>query len=84
MLVVGKLDACRSTGFDEQVHEGRNGLLVSPGVEDDLAAALEKLMVDEPLRRRLAFAARTSILAKGMTRQAMIAKYLKIYGSTGA
>lgn len=69
----------RVGGIPELIDDRGNGLLVQPGDEKELVAALEKLITDEALRQRLAAGARPSILRKGMTRQAMIARYLKIY-----
>lgn len=69
----------RVGGIPELIDHQQNGLLVAPGSEAELAAALEKLMTDEPFRQQLASAARNSILAKGMTSQAMIVRYLALY-----
>jgi glycosyltransferase involved in cell wall biosynthesis len=69
----------RVGGIPELIDEGRNGLLVSPGSEGELAEALEKLMADEPLRQRMASSARESVAAKGMTAPAMVARYEEIY-----
>jgi glycosyltransferase involved in cell wall biosynthesis len=46
------------SGPREIVEHERNGLLVPPGDDRQLAAALERLIVDEPLRRRLSASAR--------------------------
>lgn len=69
----------RVGGIPELIDDGKNGLLVEPGSEDQLAEALEKLLVNEALLCRLATAAKPSIMAKGMTRQAMIGRYRAIY-----
>ena len=45
-------------GVRELVRDGETGLLVTPGREDDLADALERLLEDPALRRRLAEAGR--------------------------
>ena len=44
-------------------HE-RTGLLIPPGDTPALTAALERLLTDEPLRRRLGDAARARVLEK--------------------
>jgi colanic acid/amylovoran biosynthesis glycosyltransferase len=45
-------------GVRELVREGKTGLLVSPGREDELADALERLLEDPALRRRMGEAGR--------------------------
>ena len=45
-------------GVRELVRDGENGLLVSPGREDELADALERLLEDPTLRRRMGEAGR--------------------------
>lgn len=44
----------RVGGIPDLVREGENGLLVEPKNADQLAAAIGRLLQDEPLRRRLA------------------------------
>ncbi len=48
-------------GNRELVDDGRTGLLVPPDDADSLAAAIRTLLRDEPLRRRLARAARRRV-----------------------
>ena len=48
-------------GVAEIVEDGRTGLLVPPGDEAALAAAIARLLDDEPLRRRLGSAARRQV-----------------------
>jgi glycosyltransferase involved in cell wall biosynthesis len=50
--------ASRVGGLPELVVEGETGLLVSPGDSVELAAALERLVADRDLRRRLGAAGR--------------------------
>jgi glycosyltransferase involved in cell wall biosynthesis len=69
----------RVGGIPELIEHESNGLLVPAGDEIALADGLEKLMADEPYRRRLGLAARASILGKGMTSQKMIIRYREIY-----
>lgn len=53
--------ATRVGGIPEALHDGDNGILVAPRDEAALAAALELLMNDAPLRARLGGAARVRI-----------------------
>jgi glycosyltransferase involved in cell wall biosynthesis len=48
-------------GVGEVVRDGENGLLVSPGDPDALAAAVRRFFTDEPLRERLRAAAAASV-----------------------
>jgi glycosyltransferase involved in cell wall biosynthesis len=50
--------ASRVGGVPEAVLDGRTGVLVRPGDPDELAAALERLVADTALRRRLGAAGR--------------------------
>ncbi|OGL13755.1 MAG: hypothetical protein A3F92_10125 [Candidatus Rokubacteria bacterium RIFCSPLOWO2_12_FULL_71_22] len=45
--------ACRAAAVPELVEDGRTGLLVTPRCPDELATAMETLLVNEELRRRL-------------------------------
>ena len=45
--------ASRIPGYDETVRDGTDGLLAPPGDPDALAAAIARVLTDEPLRRRL-------------------------------
>ena len=51
----------RVSGIPELIEDEREGLLVSPGDSQALAAALARLLDDAALRRRLAVAARAKI-----------------------
>jgi glycosyltransferase involved in cell wall biosynthesis len=73
--------ASRVGGIPELIDNGVNGLLVSPGNVDELAAALDRLMGDESLRRKFSARAPSSILEKGMTAEQMTEKYLRTYES---
>ena len=50
--------ASRVGGLPEIIVDGKSGLLVTPGDAGELARALQTLLSDEPLRRRLAAGAR--------------------------
>ncbi len=50
------------TGIPELISDGQDGLLVAPGRPDELAIALERLISDDALRRKLAANARDKIL----------------------
>jgi glycosyltransferase involved in cell wall biosynthesis len=51
-------------GVDEVVEDDRTGLLVPPGNAEALAAALDRLLGDSDLRRRLAAAGRRQVMAR--------------------
>src|SRR5204863_5699795 len=59
-------------GIPELIDNGVNGLLVSPGNTEELAATLDRLMSDDALRQRLRARAPSSILEKGMTSGQMV------------
>jgi glycosyltransferase involved in cell wall biosynthesis len=56
--------ASRVGGVSEIVQDGRTGLLVLPGDAPGLAAAIDSLLVDDVLRRRVAEAARAYALER--------------------
>jgi glycosyltransferase involved in cell wall biosynthesis len=56
-----------------------NGLLAPPARVPELAAALDRLIRDEPLRHRLGERAPQSVLEKGMTADKMVNRYEKLY-----
>jgi glycosyltransferase involved in cell wall biosynthesis len=53
--------ASRVGGVAELVEEGETGLLVAPGNPDELSAALERVLGDRELRRRLGAAGRERV-----------------------
>ena len=55
--------ASRITGVPELIREGVDGLLVAPADEDALVEAIERLMDDAALRRRLAESGREQVMA---------------------
>jgi glycosyltransferase involved in cell wall biosynthesis len=76
--------ACIGTnisGNNEIITHEENGLLVSPGNVDDLARALERLILDADLRQILGRKGALSIANKGMTSEAMLKKHLELYHS---
>jgi glycosyltransferase involved in cell wall biosynthesis len=52
----------RLSGIPELVEDGRSGLLVAPGNAAQLADAIQRLIADPALRRRLAVAGRRAVL----------------------
>ena len=56
-------------GVPEVVHDGENGLLVSPGSPTELAAAMRPMLEEPGLRDRLAAAAKPSI--EGLSSEAI-------------
>jgi glycosyltransferase involved in cell wall biosynthesis len=66
-------------GFLELIENEETGLLVPPGDEKALAAALDRLMSDPKLRLRLGRRARQSIIEKGMLAELMVDQHVRIY-----
>ncbi len=67
--------AARSGAFPEVVGDGETGLLVPPDDPEALAAALQRLIADSGLRRRLGDAARARIAA-GFTIEQMADRFV--------
>jgi glycosyltransferase involved in cell wall biosynthesis len=70
-------------GTTDVVTHEREGLLVTPGNEAELAAALERAISDEPLRASLAAAARQRILDHFTIEQA-VRQYAAVYQRVAA
>jgi glycosyltransferase involved in cell wall biosynthesis len=70
--------ATRIGGNVDLVEDGVNGLVVEPGHPGELAAALSRLVRDEPLAARLGAAARRTVLS-GYTMEQNAARYLDLY-----
>jgi L-malate glycosyltransferase len=70
--------ASRAGGMAEIVEDGVTGLLVPPDDEAALAAALQRLLGDEPLRSRLGQAARASALVR-FDREKVIDRIERLY-----
>lgn len=66
-------------GIPELIQNSETGILFPSGSVTNLAECLVKLMSDSPLRQRMGESARASILARGMTRQAMSSNYRLLY-----
>jgi glycosyltransferase involved in cell wall biosynthesis len=56
--------ATRIAGVPRLIEDESNGLLIQPGSVDELMRALERLLSDGELRRRLAHAGRETIEAR--------------------
>ncbi|MES2357834.1 MAG: glycosyltransferase family 4 protein [Gemmatimonadota bacterium] len=65
-------------GIPEIITDGRTGLMVSPDDSHALAAALTRLLQDEPARLAIAEAARTNALRK-FSPTAMASRYCDVY-----
>ncbi len=70
--------ATRSGGLPELVEDGRTGLLVEPGDEAGLAAALSRLLRDRALAERMGRAGRASA-AERFSEDACVEKFLDLY-----
>jgi glycosyltransferase involved in cell wall biosynthesis len=68
----------RAGGIPEIVQHEHNGLLVSPGDATALAAAVRRLLADEPLRREYGAAGR-ELVAQQFTYDRMVAGNLEVY-----
>jgi glycosyltransferase involved in cell wall biosynthesis len=69
----------RVGGVPDLIDDDDNGMLVEAGNVDQLAAALEKMMLNDTLRARFAKRARQSVLDKEMTAEKMVEKYQRLY-----
>jgi glycosyltransferase involved in cell wall biosynthesis len=69
----------RVGGIPELIHHQKNGLLVAPGDEQELASAFEKLLTRPELRAGMSIAAHQSISDKKMTQEAMVRRHVEIY-----
>jgi glycogen synthase len=72
----------RGHGFSEFMRERENGLLVERGSVDELAAALERLLGDAPLRQRLGEAAART--AEGLDAESVAPGYVEALSSASA
>lgn len=69
----------RVGGIPELIDDGDNGLLVSPGNAEELAAGLDRLMSDQSLRAAFRMRASASIVEKAMTAEQMTQWYMALY-----
>jgi len=69
----------RVAGIPEIIEENVCGLLVAPGRPAEMAAAIERLVVETETRRRFSEKAAAHIQARGMTRTEMSRRYLELY-----
>ncbi len=76
--------ACLATdipGNNEIISHEMNGLLVSKGDPDSMAAGLDRLMGDKTLRATFREQARASVLRQGMSVEQMIRQHVELYES---
>ncbi|MBI3879221.1 MAG: glycosyltransferase family 4 protein [Verrucomicrobia bacterium] len=71
--------ASRAGGMRDLIQHDDNGLLAEPANVGQLAAALDRLIGDEALRRRFAARGPKSVLEKEMTAERMVGKYAALY-----
>jgi glycosyltransferase involved in cell wall biosynthesis len=69
----------RVSGIPEMIEHDVNGLLVEPGKPPEMAAAIERLVVEPGTRRRFGETAAAHVQARGMTRKDMSRKYIELY-----
>jgi glycosyltransferase involved in cell wall biosynthesis len=69
----------RISGIPEMIEEGVSGLLVQPRNPEQMAAAIERLVVEADTRRRIGQNAAAHVKAKGMTRREMSRQYAALY-----
>ena len=70
--------ATRIAGAEEVIDDGLTGVLVTPGDESELAAAIERLLGDEPYRKAIGRAAATRVRLL-LARDVIAPRYLEIY-----
>jgi len=67
------------SGIPEIIQNNLNGLLVEARQPAELAAAIERLVIEPDTRRRLGENGAAQILARGMTRRQMSENYANLY-----
>jgi glycosyltransferase involved in cell wall biosynthesis len=70
----------RIGGTPEQIEDGVSGLLTTPGDAGELAAAVERVLVEDDLRRRLSAGARCAVRDRFMF-DVMLKKVMALYKS---
>lgn len=73
--------ASKVGGIVKQISDGKTGLLVEPGTVDELKAALERLLRDPALQKRLAAAARKDALHEGDWNKTVSDKIVPLFKS---
>ena len=82
-MALGKpVIAAGAGGPVEIVVDGETGLLFEPGNSQSLAVAMQRLLIDAPLRQRMGEASRQRY-AKFFTADQMAKKMLAVYAATG-
>lgn len=71
-----------SRGLQQTVRHGRTGLLVSPGDVAGLASALDHVLSDDALARRMGMAARESV--RGFSWDHVVERSIAVYESYGS
>ena len=69
----------RVSGIPEIIQHDVNGLLVEPSRPAEMAAAIERLVIEPETRRRFSENAAAHVQARGMTRKDMIRNYAELY-----
>jgi len=69
----------RVSGIPEMIQHDVTGLLVASSQPAEMAAAIERLIVEPDTRRRFSEKAAAHIQARGMTRNDMSRRYLELY-----
>ena len=67
------------SGIPELIEHEKTGLLIPPGDERALAAALDRLMGDPELRARLARRGHESIIERGLLAEVMVENHARLY-----
>jgi glycosyltransferase involved in cell wall biosynthesis len=69
---------CRGQGIDEIIEHGKNGLLISPGNQAELAECLRVILRSEDFRCRIGSAARATVL-QGYTLEHQAFRFVQAY-----
>ena len=69
---------CRGQGIDEIIEHGKNGLLISPGNQAELAESLRVILQNEDFRCRMGSAARAAVL-QGYTLEHQAFRLAQVY-----
>jgi glycosyltransferase involved in cell wall biosynthesis len=69
---------CRGQGIDEIIEHGKNGLLISPGDQAELAESLRVILLNEDFGCRIGRAARDTVL-QGYTLHHQAQRFVQLY-----